>query len=114
MLQPTSVWSTARLALYSLVLGLVCYLLYALLEAALMSKWPPSVDLLKSLTNNSPLDFEEIFWATVIAPFVGLSVSLALNRHWINRLAKLIGVSKKFGDVDGWARTFNSSDLTDT
>ena len=45
---------------------------------------------------------------------MGLGVSLALNRHWINRLAKLIGVSKKFGDVDGWARTFNSSDLTDT
>jgi len=110
-LVPTSVWSTARLALYSLVLGLVCYLLYALLDAAWICKWPPSVDLLKSLTNNSPLDFEEIFWATVTAPFVGLGVSLALNRHWLNRFAKVIGVSTKFGDIDVWARTFNSPDL---
>jgi len=111
-LVPTSTWSTARLALYSLVLGLVCYLIYALLDAALICKWPPSMDLLKSLTDNNPLDFAEIFWATVTAPFVGLGVSLALNRHWLNRFAKVIGVSNKFGDIDVWARTFNS-DLTD-
>lgn len=68
---------------------------------------------MKSLTADSPLDFEEIFWATVIAPLVGLGVSLALNRHWINRFAKVIRVSKKFGDIDVWARTFNSPDFTD-
>jgi Family of unknown function (DUF6338) len=112
-LVPTGVWSTARLALYSLVLGLTCYLFYALVDAVLICKWPPSIDLLKSLTANSPLDFEEIFWATAIAPFVGLGVSLALNRHWINRFAEVIAVSKKFGDLDVWARTFNSPDLTE-
>jgi len=110
-LVPTSVWSTARLALYSLVLGLICYLLYALLDAALTCKWPPRVDLLKSLTDNSPLDFEEIFSATIAAPLVGIGVSLALNRHWLNRFAKVIRVSNKFGDIDVWAHTFNSADL---
>src|SRR5258708_809289 len=82
-LVPTSEWSTARLALYSLVLGLVSYLLYAIFDALLILRWPPSVDLLKSLTTDTPLHFEEIFWATMIAPLVGFGVSLALNRHWL-------------------------------
>ncbi len=113
-LVPTSTWSTARLALYSLVLGLICYLLYALMDAAFICTWPPSLDLLKSLTNNQTLDFEEIFWATATAPFVGFGVSLALNRHWLNRFAKLIGVSNRFGNLDVWARIFASTDMKDS
>jgi hypothetical protein len=74
----------------------------------LICKWPPSLDLLKSLTDNSPLDFQEISLATLIAPIVGLGVSLALNRHWLNRFAKVVGVSNKFGNIDVWARTFNA------
>src|SRR5271168_5221417 len=94
-LVPTRVWPTARLALYALLLGLICYLLYALMKAGLQRRWPPSIDLLKSLTDSNQLDFEEIFWATATAPFVGLGVSLALNRHWLNRFAKVIGASNK-------------------
>jgi len=109
-LVPTHQWSTARLALYSLVLGLACYLIYALLEALWFWNWPPSLDLLKSIAGSRSLDFTEIFLATLVAPFVGLLVSLALNRHWLNRFAKGIRVSDKFGDLDVWARTFNSSD----
>jgi len=101
------------LALYALVLGLACYLLYALAKTAVVLKWPPTVDLVRSLADNEPLDFTEIFLATALAPLVGLTVSLALNRHWLNRLAESIHVSNKFGDIDVWARTFNSPDLTD-
>ena len=99
-LVPTSEWSTARLALYSLVLGLGCYLIYALGEATIFRTWPPHIDLLKSLTDGGPLDFTEIFLTTGISPFVGLLASLTLNRHWISRFAKLIRVSKKFGELD--------------
>ncbi len=108
-LVPTRAWSTARLALYALVLGLACYLTYALLDAAFARRWPPTVDLLKSLADNKALDFTEIFLTTAAAPFVGLVVSLTLNGHWLNRLAKTIHVSNKFGEIDVWARTFNFS-----
>lgn len=110
-LVPTRQWSTARLALYSLVLGLGCYLIYGLSEALCLWKWPPSIDLLKSLTDKNPLDFTEISLATLVAPVLGLLASLALNKHWLNRLARVIGVSNKFGDLDVWARMFNSSDI---
>ena len=46
-----------------------------------------------------------------MAPVLGLLASLALNKHWLNRLARVIGVSNKFGDLDVWARMFNSSDI---
>jgi len=49
--------------------------------------------------------------ATLVAPVLGLLASLALNKHWLNRLARVIGVSNKFGDLDVWARMFNSSDI---
>lgn len=111
-LVPTGAWSTARLALYALVLGLVCYLTYALFDAAFAGRWPPTVNLLKSLADNRALDLNEIFLATTAAPFVGLAVSLALNSHWLNRFARTIHVSSKFGGIDVWALTFNSLDVT--
>src|SRR6266481_10115477 len=106
-LVPTRDWSTARLALYSLVLGLICYFIYALLKAAHLDQWPPSIDLFKSLTVATPLDLPEIILTTAISPAVGTLVSLSLNRHWINRFGKTIRVSDKFGALDVWARTFN-------
>jgi len=112
-LVPTNIWSTPRLALYALVLGLGCYLIYALLKSAFAWSWPPSVDLLRSLAGGMPLDFAEIFLATALAPFVAVGVSLTLNKHWINRVGKALHVSNRFGDVDVWARTFNSRMLQD-
>ena len=112
-LVPTSAWSTARLALCALVLGLACYLIYAVVETVFAGQWPPSVDILGSLANNEPLDFSEILLATALAPIVALGVSFALNKHWINRLAKTLDVSNRFGDIDVWARTFNSRVLQD-
>lgn len=108
---PTRDWSTARLALYSLVLGLICYLSYALLKAGFLHQWPPSVDLFKSLATSAPLDLQEIVLTTAISPLVGLLVSLSLTGHWINRFARLIRVSDKFGDLDVWARVLNSTDV---
>jgi len=110
-LVPTRDWSTARLALYSLVLRLICYLTYALLKAAFSCHWPPSIDLFKSLTTSASLDLQEITLTTAISPLVGLLVSPSLTSHWINRFAQVIRVSDKFGDLDVWARVFNSRDI---
>jgi hypothetical protein len=111
-LVPTRDWSTARLALYALVLGLISYFVYALLKAAYLCHWPPSIDLFRSLTIATPLDLPEIILTTVISPAVGIFVSLSLNSHWINRFGEAIRVSDKFGALDVWARTFNFPETT--
>jgi uncharacterized membrane protein len=111
-LVPTTEWSTARLALYSLVLGLICYQGYALFDAIYLRSWPPPVSLFRSLNGDSPLDFSEIFWVTIaVAPLVGMIVAFVLNSHWINRFARTIRVSDKFGELDVWARILNSSEV---
>jgi hypothetical protein len=111
-LVPTRDWSTPRLALYSLVLGLICYLIYALLKAGYLCHWPPSINLFRSLTGGASLDLLEIICTTAISIPVGTFVSLSLNSHWINRIGKTIRVSDKFGALDVWARTFNSPETT--
>lgn len=108
----TLTWSDFRFAPYSLVLGLSSYLLYAIGLAAIRCKWPPDVALLGALNGKSVLSYEEIFVVTGIAPLV-FAVSFVLNHHWLNRIAKGLGVSKRFGDRDVWSYTFNSSDVTD-
>jgi hypothetical protein len=111
-LVPTRDWSTPRLAVYSLVLGLICYLIYALLKAAYLCHWPRSINLFRSLTGGTSLDLLEIICATAISLLVGIFVSLPLNSHWINRFGETIRVSDKFGALDVWARTFNSTETT--
>jgi Family of unknown function (DUF6338) len=111
-LVPTRDWSTARLALYSLVLGLICYLIYAFLKAGYFCQWPPHINLFRSIRAGTSLDLLEIIWTTAISPAVGILVSLSLNSHWINRFGQAIRVSDKFGALDVWARTFNSPEIT--
>ncbi len=111
-LVPTRDWSTPRLALYSLVLGLICYIIYAFLKAAYLCHWPPSINLFRSLMGGASLDLLEIICTTAISLPVGIFVSLPLNSHWINRFGQAIRVSDKFGALDVWARTFNSTETT--
>ena len=111
-LTPTREWGALRFSLYSLVLGLGCYLVYALGLAAWHCHWPPTISFVKALSNPNDVSYGEIASVTVVAAFVGIGVSAALYRHWLHRMAKFLGISDKFGDMDVWAHTFNSSDLT--
>jgi hypothetical protein len=110
-LVPTRGWTNVRFALYAFVLGFGCYLLYALGLAIFVWQWPPDVWLLKALTDTKAISDEEICIVTGLSVLVGLIVSNALNRHWLHSFAKLMGVSRHFGDMDVWAYTFNSTDV---
>ena len=112
-LTPTREWGALRFSLYSLILGLMSYLVYALGLAARHAHWPPSISFVKALSNPSEVSYGEIAAATMIAVFLGIGVSAALSRHWLHRVAKFFGISYKFGDIDVWSHTFNSSELTD-
>ena len=114
-LVPTREWSDTRFALYSLVLGLGNYLIYALAFSAAHRAWPPRIWFFKALTSQGPLELEyfEIVWVSAIAVIVGLFICVALNRHWLQKFAQAANISRKFGDLDVWSHTFNSSDLTD-
>lgn len=124
-LSPNREWPTARFVLYSFVLGLASYLIYALLQSLSYPllhsvfcwkwpppwKWPPSVHLFRSLNQHEDLDPTEILLTTIVSFFVGLVVSRGLNKHWLNRLARRMRASVKFGALDVWAHILNSDDV---
>ncbi|HLI78959.1 MAG TPA: DUF6338 family protein [Candidatus Binataceae bacterium] len=114
-LVPTRPWSDTRFALYSLVLGLGNYLVYAVVFGVTHSEWPPKIWFFRALTAGDPLDLNylEIISVSGIALLIGMFVCVGLNKHWLQKFAQRIGVSSKFGDLDVWSHTFNSSDLTD-
>lgn len=113
-LVPTRGWSDTRFALYALVLGLVSYLSFALLIAAYSQQWPPMIVFFRALVSQGRLDlhYQEILFVSGVAILVGLVITVALNRHWLQQFAQFTGISQKFGDLDVWAHTFNSSDFT--
>jgi len=108
----TQTWSDFRFALNALVLGLSCYMFYALGLAAILQHWPPNVSLFSALGNGQPISYEEVLTVTAIAPLIAFAVSYVIDHHWLNRFAKRWGISKRFGDRDVWSYTFNSSDIS--
>ncbi len=104
-------WEPFRFVLYCFVLGLACYLLYALALAAWECKWPTHLFLVRSLGHPSRVSYPDVIWATLMALPIAAFVSLASNRTWLHHAAQKLLVSKKFGDEDVWAFMFNSRDI---
>jgi hypothetical protein len=62
----------------------------------------------QSLSNNKlPLNFWEIFFATLISIPMGFLVSLFINKRVLHKLAKKIKVSNKPGEIDIWSHIMN-------
>jgi len=103
-LVPTRGWSDARFALYSLVLGLGSYLAFAFGIAVVHWEWPPRIGFFRELASQGPLDldYQELLSVSGVALVVGLMVCTVLNRHYLQKIAQLIRISNKFGDLDVW------------
>ncbi len=96
----------------SIVLGLVCYVFYFLiLKVPCFNSTPRILDELTDA--KSKVDLDEIFVVSVLAIPVGLFWSFALNRKWLHRFSRRIGVSNKFGDLDVWSYLMNNSEDID-
>jgi hypothetical protein len=63
----------------------------------------------QSLSNNKlPLNFWEIFFATLLSIPMGFIVSLFINKKVLHKLAKKLKVSNKFGEIDVWSYIMNA------
>lgn len=97
--------------LNSLVFGLASYFIYwALLRTiALLGGDPPGLIFLRALTDGqTPVAFREVAYATVAAGALGLMVTVASSRKIHFRIARGLGITKKFGELDVWGFVFNS------
>ncbi|ACJ82891.1 conserved hypothetical protein (plasmid) [Bacillus cereus AH187] len=102
--------------LHSFILGLASYfLLYVFISInnffvimkGLIPTW--KVSFLNSLVNKqASIDIKEVVIATFVAILLAFVISTILNRKFLHKLAKKIGVSKKFGQLDVWSYVFDS------
>ena len=96
-----------RVFLYSLVLGFLCYFIHYPFAKMLAGEQPSFsfMDFLK--TSKFILEPNEIFVVSGLSVPLALFISLALNRHWLHRLAYKLRVSRKFANPDVWSLVMN-------
>lgn len=111
-------WDNFRFPLYSLLLGIVCYLfMQAVLEVAnviLDTKyglrfWGVVGNDAKS--GDLHVDFRELFAAMLVSIFLGITVSAIINKKIVHRLASELGITEKYGDESLFYFFLNSPDV---
>lgn len=112
-LTATREWGALRFSLYSLVSGVVCYLVYAVGLALWTWAWGKEAEVafLKALTDPGATSYTEIALVTGVSILVGTAASWALNHYWPHKVMRAMGVTKKFGALDVWGHVFNSDDV---
>ena len=90
-------WDAFRFIFYSTLMGFVTYLTYQayyflVVNSDTLSFWKAIID------NRASISIREILWASLIAIPIGFIVSAAIQYKVINRIAKFLKISNKYGD----------------
>ncbi len=98
--------------LQSFVCGIFSYFFYwsGLKIIHLIWDNPVASDVLflRSLTNsNQPFSYREIAIVSIIAIALGAVISASARYKVLNRCARVIGLTKKFGELDVWGHMLN-------
>jgi len=101
-------WDKFRYFLYSFVLGIINYSVWFLLSKIRL------LDIggfyfLSNIFTVGKLDAKEVALVTLCMSVpVGLALTFMINRKFIFRVARFLGVSSKIGDIDIWSYIFNA------
>ncbi len=96
---------TYRFFINSLILGILCYLLYYPISLVSNQRFHFIQNL---LNNKSGPNSEEILFATLLSFPVGLIIARLINHKVLHKIAQKLKVSNKFGDIDVWSYILNS------
>ena len=99
------------IAIYSLLLGFYSYVIYAVVLDVIRPAGSPQakVSFIEALTDpKASLDLFEIIVVSAFAIPLGLVVTFAINHSWLHRCARVLHVTRKFGDLDVWSYVMNS------
>lgn len=100
----------------SFVHGVAIYFIYWCGLKVLAHNWPNSftsgVTFLRALTDSSaPFSFREIAFVTALAVLIGCLISISSKYKLLNRFARLIKITKKFGELDVWGYMLNIKEI---
>lgn len=63
------------------------------------------------LNGDKKLPFTEIFFACLLAIFIGILISAAIQHKWLTKWAQHWNISSKFGDENLWSYFLNSKEI---
>ncbi|HXR03498.1 MAG TPA: DUF6338 family protein [Verrucomicrobiae bacterium] len=98
--------------LQSFVLGTGCYFLYWSLLTLFHWKFPrvelPPIVFLRALADSTiRFSFREIAYVSLMSVIVGCIISVLALYKVPNRIARRLGITKKFGELDVWGYALN-------
>jgi len=117
-------WGTFKYGIYSFVFGVGCYVAVQVLATAwncLPDGMPDVLPIQSRLDvwslvapngGKSTVDLVEVMVATLFAPFAALLAAYLVNHKMLNRLAKRLSISQKYGDENLFSFYLNSQEIT--
>ena len=107
--------------IFSIMFGLFSYLflqigsfIISLIEGLCITI-KPNYEILKtfsSLSDGSQIPFKEVIWASIISILLGLSISCLDHKKLLNRFARFLHISNKYGDENLFTYFLNSPDIS--
>ena len=102
--------------LQSFVFGILCYFLFwagiNIINHFLPNNIKHQIAFLNSLTNpKTEFCFREIAYVTIISIILACAITIASSRKLLNKLAKRLRITKKFGELDVWGYFLNMNEV---
>ena len=102
--------------LQAFTLGLICYFSYWIIVQSITHFWPnsinPDLTFLRTLTDSKQsFSFLEIIFVSLISVVLACIVSISSRHKVLNRTARRLGITKKFGELDVWGYMLNMEDV---
>lgn len=115
-------WGSFRFILYSILFGIVSYLILQLIINGINTFLANAINfsqdellndlsLWDNLSDASKIPYREVLWASVISIFTAIAATFIENKKIINNFGRIIGISNKYGDENLYSGFLNSRDV---
>ncbi|SDR71209.1 hypothetical protein [Christiangramia echinicola] len=107
-------WSSFRFTLYSILFGVISYLLIQLIINLLNLISIIDIDDLtiwENLNDATSIPYREVIWASIISIIIALIAAKIENNKLIHRIADHFGISGKYGDENLYSMFLNSKEV---
>ncbi|SNQ43349.1 hypothetical protein [Cellulophaga lytica] len=107
-------WSNFRFVLYSILFGIVSYLILQLIINGInlcICNDLPELTIWSNLNDASAIPYKEVGFTSMISIIIAFIASMIENRKIINRIASFFGISGKYGDENLYSMFLNSKSV---
>lgn len=107
-------WNSFRFVLYSILFGIVSYIILQLIINGInicISNDLPELTIWNNLNDASSIPYKEVGFTSLISIVISFIASMIENRKIINKVAGFFGVSEKYGDENLYSNFLSSKSV---